>query len=400
MDESNLKLQIALLFVFMFLLVIAVAVRLYFYNANESARSQILSSLNTTEGLILMHPYIKDGLQTFEVNEIIVKTGIYPKYKMGDYVEISNLKVTQYGFSYHPKITKDDKKSNKLLLFISENRSKLIESVQSSLPEPYAGLLLGTIIGYKEDLPQNLIEKLQRTSTIHIIVVSGYNVSLVLGFLAIILYKLKGAQFLIAILVFLVIFILLIGPDPPVIRASVMGLIATYAYIRGNSTNSLYLLFLSICFMLIISPGYLSDVGFQLSALATFSVILAMYFVHYLPKMTSQLVVTIMVSLMISPIIGYYFGVISIVGILINILVLWVIPLITLLGIGFMLMPILPLKIGIVALMDYFFSILDIGISLGGVWDYKPQPIHLVIYYFCLVLLLRYLINGLKHEVN
>ncbi len=59
----------------------------------------------------------------------------------------------------------------------------LSNRINQILPAPQAGLLSGMLLGVKTNLPLDFDQNLRKTSTIHIVVVSGQNLTLVAGFL-------------------------------------------------------------------------------------------------------------------------------------------------------------------------------------------------------------------------
>ena len=63
-------------------------------------------------------------------------------------------------------------------------REQLIQNTQVLLPEPHASLLSGIVLGEKGDLSSEFKKALIATGTIHVVVVSGYNISLICGWLS------------------------------------------------------------------------------------------------------------------------------------------------------------------------------------------------------------------------
>lgn len=70
------------------------------------------------------------------------------------------------------------------LAFFNQLRGSIITVVQNSLPEPQASLLLGMIMGVKSSFPSDFYEALRVTGTLHVVVVSGYNISVLINTLA------------------------------------------------------------------------------------------------------------------------------------------------------------------------------------------------------------------------
>src|SRR5260221_13083926 len=64
-----------------------------------------------------------------------------------------------------------------------ELRQSLADQSNKLLPQPQAALLNGIVLGLKSDLPSEIKQALVNTSTVHIVVASGQNLTLLSGFL-------------------------------------------------------------------------------------------------------------------------------------------------------------------------------------------------------------------------
>ena len=217
-------------------------------------------------------------------------------------------------------------------------RERLIGFYEASLPEPHSGLVAGVVLGSKTGLSQNFWEALKKTSTAHVVVASGMNVTLVAGFLVAFtsLFLPRGKGVYLAILgVWLYAF--LSGFDAPIIRAAAMGTVAFVAQAAGRLSTAWKGLFLSGLIMLIIWPGWIGDLGFILSFVATASILIFESRIKKLlasfPKIIKEdLSVTLAAQIGVTPIIFATFGQFNILSPLINVLVLWTIAPITIIA--------------------------------------------------------------------
>lgn len=212
-------------------------------------------------------------------------------------------------------------------------RSKFKEIADASLPSPHSELLLGMTIGLDElsEVPK-FKEELKVAGTIHVVVVSGFNISLVFGMVTGLLgskYKLKNlviAQFV------TLLYSLLSGFNPPVVRSWIMGSTAAWGKYYGRAIDGLRLLLFSGLIMIVISPLQLFSLSFQLSFLATLSLILyGGLFTKLFPKL-SDLASTLSAQVLVWPLISHSFGTVSIISPVVNALTLWTVPLSTVLG--------------------------------------------------------------------
>src|SRR3989338_1205286 len=146
--------------------------------------------------------------------------------------------------------------------------------LNSYFPEPHAALINGILVG--QDLSKSLdfYEQTKRVGLLHLVVLSGVNISLLGAMIQIICRPLgnKGATLL--TIVGIVTFVLFVGADPPVTRAAIMGGITLVGSLLGRKTYTLYVLATSVIMVAIFKTEWLTSVSFQLSAGATLGIIL------------------------------------------------------------------------------------------------------------------------------
>lgn len=209
--------------------------------------------------------------------------------------------------------------------------------VKKVLPSPHKELLLGMTIG--DDGFSNLPtfnDMLRKTGTIHVVVVSGFNISLVYG----LLFKIFGSPYKLRNLVFAgigaLVYAGISGFDPPVIRSWIMGSIFTLGKYYGRKIDTLQVLMFSAIIMLLINPLYLISLSFQLSFLATLGLVL---FSERISKLMpnnnvlfQDLTATLSAQTLVVPLLMYRFGTLSLISPIVNMLILWTVPLITVLG--------------------------------------------------------------------
>lgn len=217
-------------------------------------------------------------------------------------------------------------------------RRKMLEVYNKSLPEPHASLVTGVVLGSKSSIPRSFWEDLKDSGTAHVVVASGMNVTLVAGFLMnffLLLIERKKAVFL--ALVGIWVYAILAGFDAPIIRAAIMGSIAFSAQALGKLYQAWRALVISALLMLIIKPGFISDLGFILSFVATGSL---MVFearirkrIKALPLFLKEgLSTSLAAQIGVAPILYLTFGQFSLLSPLINALVLWTIAPMTIIG--------------------------------------------------------------------
>ncbi|MFH1407864.1 MAG: ComEC/Rec2 family competence protein, partial [Patescibacteria group bacterium] len=227
-----------------------------------------------------------------------------------------------------------------IMRVFSRVRSKINDIYIRNLSSPYAELLAGMTLGIK-NLPEKFNEDLIKTGVIHVVVVSGFNVSLVISALFPLLLFLGRKASLAVSFLGVLLFVFLVGFEPPIIRAAIMGLIMLYGKYKGREKNVLGVLLLAAFVMIFISPLIIYSLSFILSFLATLGLIALSPLVKKYVKLKfygleEDFVSTMSAQIMVWPIISYYFGRISVVSPLVNVLVLWVVPLATVMGFLYM----------------------------------------------------------------
>ena len=170
-------------------------------------------------------------------------------------------------------------------------RRRLGTNLRSRLPSDEAALAEGLLLGLRSGLSAETRAAFNRTGTTHILVVSGYNVGLV-GTVCLWAGRLLfgGRWGWVLGLAGVGLYIGLVGPSPPTIRAGLMGAIALAAVALGRSGWPANTLGLAVAAMLFADPGFLADLSFRLSVLATAGIIFLVPALQgwYLPRLGGQ----------------------------------------------------------------------------------------------------------------
>lgn len=193
-----------------------------------------------------------------------------------------------------------------------------------------AAALFALLFGGYAGVKPALVEAFQTTGLVHILSVSGSHVALLIAFVAGLAHWLSlGKKIILPLVCCTVLFYgLLSGFVPPVIRASATGLLAYFALAMERESNARYLFLLVFSAMLIFEPRYLFDLSFELSFASTAGLLwLTPRFYQklkkYLPEILAMgFAVTWGAEIMTIPFVLHYFGRISLVAFLANVLVL------------------------------------------------------------------------------
>ena len=142
------------------------------------------------------------------------------------------------------------------------------------LPSREAGLFLGVILGVRDKIDSEYYQQLKNAGVLHVIAASGQNVSIAAMLLLVIFDKIvKRRVALLFTGIGVLIYAILTGFDPPIVRASVMALLSFAALFSGKQINSVYVLLLTGWAMLFVQPEEITDISFQLSFMSTFGIL-------------------------------------------------------------------------------------------------------------------------------
>lgn len=328
------------------------------------------------EGLVVADPDVRDANQRVAIrvskgNESTIMLAVAPRYPsvaVGDRVWVSGtLEVPEAfaddggrTFRYDKYLQRDGIRF--LLSFaylrtqspapwysipagLARVKHMFLDGIRASLPEPYASLAGGVVIGGKSGLGNELKEQFMRSGLIHMVVLSGHNVMVVATWVIALfaflfarvelIFKKRTPRSTSVVLgvAALVLFVGIAGFSTTAIRAMLMALIALYARATGRTYAAGRALLVVVFLMLVWNPLYLVfDSGFALSVAATAGLIwLAPVIEHFLRIKNAFLhevvVTTIAAQVAVLPLLLYFTGNLSLVSLPANLLVMPFVPL-------------------------------------------------------------------------
>jgi len=154
-------------------------------------------------------------------------------------------------------------------------RAKMESIISRHLTDLPASILCAMVLGQKRDIPWLVNNSMVRSGTVHILVVSGFNVGIV-AFIINLLFKIirfRRKVRILLVIICLLIYCLITGSSNPVVRATVMGVIFLSAYLFKRSPDIYSSLAIAALLILIINPGQLFDIGFQLSFASVIAIV-------------------------------------------------------------------------------------------------------------------------------
>ena len=139
------------------------------------------------------------------------------------------------------------------------------------LHEPHAGLLAGMLLGTQSAIPSTVLADFRETGTSHLLVISGWNISVVMS-MVIGTFRRIGVpprRAAALALPFLPAYVLFAGASASLLRAGIMGALVVWAALADREADAWTGLLLACALLTLLDPNMLWDLGFQLSALAT-----------------------------------------------------------------------------------------------------------------------------------
>lgn len=214
-------------------------------------------------------------------------------------------------------------------------RDTFADGVRKVVPEPEASLGLGFLVGQKSNLPGDLAEQMKTVGLTHIIVASGYNLTILVRFARRGLAKRSRYLALMGSLMFVAGFVLVSGFSPSMNRAAIVTFLTLAAWYYGRKFHPIKLILYVASLSALAYPSYLwTDLGWLLSFTAFTGVLVVAPLATKLlfgkkkePGALSRLVIeTLSAEVMTLPIIIAVFGYVPALALVANIAVAPVIP--------------------------------------------------------------------------
>lgn len=260
-------------------------------------------------------------------------------------------------------------------------RDWFADAVRLAIPNPESSLGIGYLVGQRRSLPPDLLAALQLAGLTHIIVASGYNLTILVRLTRRLFVKVSKYLAALSASIMIVTFIAITGMSPSMSRAGLVAGLSLAAWYYGRKFHPIVLLSVAVAVTVLINPSYAwGDLGWQLSFAAFAGVmILAPLAQRYLfgdkkPGTIGQILgETVSAQVVTAPIIIASFGQLSNVAIVSNLLILPLVPLAMLLtfiaGLGGLIFPAIAGIIGLPAtwLLHYMVSVTEYLASLPWV---------------------------------
>lgn len=339
------------------------------FNMGEKAVPEVLEGKVSFTGIIVDEPDIREDNQKLTIEskgiKVLITTDFFEDFKYGDEVKVSGvlkmpenfLTDTGKEFDYVNYLRKDgilylmsypelellsSGHGNFIKRALFSVKEKFLEKISFTIPEPESLLMGGLILGEKASFGQELRQKFIDTGTIHIVALSGYNVTIVAEWIMKFFGFLPRNMGFGAGILGILLFVIMSGGASTAVRAGIMAVLVLVARATGRNYDVARALVLAAVVMMLFNPYVLVyDVSFQLSFIATVAVIffapkIEKYFLWVTERFGLRDIVSVTFSayIFVLPFVLYKMGNLSLVALPANILVLPFIPFT--MGLGFL----------------------------------------------------------------
>lgn len=214
-------------------------------------------------------------------------------------------------------------------------RDWFADAIRRVIPEPEASLGIGYLVGQRRSLPVDLSEALKLAGLTHIVVASGYNLTILVRLARRLFIRVSKYASALAAVVMIFVFMAITGASPSMSRAGLIASLSLAAWYYGRKFHPIVLLSIAIAVTVLIEPSYAwGDLGWQLSFAAFAGVMILAplsqryFFGDKKPGTVAQILgETVSAQIVTAPILIASFGQLSNVAIISNLLVLPIVPL-------------------------------------------------------------------------
>lgn len=262
----------------------------------------------------LRRPFLATNPSQFSYSKYLKNFGIYTTF----YTEEKCLTQIEGKLSLKDKI----------LQYLNIKREDVISSHAKYLKSPNIEILGGVVFGDDAIAPPDFIKaSFIHSGLLHILAASGMNVAFISSFLFFFLDRFRVPYKLRTIcgIVMVIFYALMTGLGASVVRAALMLIFVLVGKLIDRDAHSIALLSFVGMLMLVYNPAYINDVGFQLSFIVTFGILVSADVVKkYVSKLPDWLSATIFIPIIaqiwVIPIQMFYFNTISLYSVFANII--------------------------------------------------------------------------------
>ena len=231
-----------------------------------------------------------------------------------------------------PEIETNEMTGTEMLVY--EARDWFSERIENAMPRREASLGKSYLLGMKTGLDKDISENLKLVGLTHVVVASGAHLSILVEVARKIFGRVSRFSGLLFSILFILFFMTMVGFSPSILRAGVMAILTLASWYVGRKIAPWRLILITMAFTLMLNPMFLTELGFLLSFASYIGIMMLgpsiskFFYGEKKPGFVASVIITtVAATLMTLPITLYYFGQVSIISILANLLILPTLPL-------------------------------------------------------------------------
>ncbi len=327
----------------------------------------VCMSTCTFPATITSSPESKGAYQVFTIHhdgdsrdlyDIQVKAALYPRFSFGQNIIISGTVRQPSSFMEHDGVTYFDYRTYLQLHNVGSEmlypnirvvprglddttlverlrlmKDMFVSNISSYVHEPSASLAEGMLFG-ASSMSEELTQTFRATGLSHIIVLSGFNIAILITFVLFVCMFLPLLIRVIVATIFVIFFVLMVGAEMSVVRATLMSFVTLLALVSGRRYTARQALIISLILVTLYEPRHLLyDASLHLSFLATAGIVylsdrIKIFFTNIPSKTYQEILTTTLCAYMATlPYLMYTFGSMSPYALLANVIVLPLVPL-------------------------------------------------------------------------
>ncbi len=254
-------------------------------------------------------------------------------FEYGNYLKVQDIYATMT--IYHSEVVANNQGSS-IKKYLYEIRNSFLKKIITNIPFPESGLLAGIVLGHKTLISQNLAKDFQIAGLSHVMVLSGYNITIIVTFVTTLFaylgcgYRLRRWGAIISI----PLFIIMTGFGASSVRAGIMAAMMLFLQITTRPQYGLRILGLTAGIMIFMNPRILvHDPSFHLSMLAFIGLVYGSPILEMIIKKKNFIIETLAVQIIVLPYLIWSTGTFSLFSFLVNCITVPIIPGVMFLGI-------------------------------------------------------------------
>lgn len=291
---------------------------------------------------------------TFEIGDTVTVDGIfvntyimYPKGNDKRSFDLMNLYrkdgYDYLSFSAELQLVHKSEKQNYFSLFKNNFKQKVFDIVNNNTNSNTAAIVPAMIFGYEDTISKDKKDEYAKSGLAHILVLSGYNLSILCIFIFYLFRNCGKNIRIIAALILIALFVALADFGDSFLRAicmTIMSIVAMYLN-RGNDAKYFLALF-TLLFIIFFPMSALFSASFHLSFIATIAIlyvyplVVENYLLHKNKQknniFTESILLSVCVSILVYPYVMYQFGYVNLFSFLFSAVATIFVPFVMLFG--------------------------------------------------------------------